>query len=338
MHYILRSFCLTALSLVTLFPPWSSATATLRVTPASLPLTPSERSWPSLYQMVDWELQHTLETRLHRNPLWSSLLRKQKMAVGVVDLTHPAHPRFVRLNGNSMMYAASLPKIAVLLAAVQAMEDGRLPETPAIMADLHHMIRYSNNDATTRIIERLGFRTIAAVLTAPSYQLFDMHRGGGLWVGKTYAKQGKRYPDPLQGLSHAATVTQVCRFYYMLVTGRLIGPERSAQMLTIMANPGLNHKFVAALADKVPKTRLFRKSGTWQTWHADSVLVWSDHWRRYILVALVHDAHGEQILRNLVPAVEEVLRPRPLRSLRQETFDLRGQSLVIDGGVLAEDI
>lgn len=338
MRTMLQSVRLTALSLIMLFPPWSPVTATPNVTPASLPLVASERSWPSLYHMVDWQRQRTLEARLHRDPLWSSLLRQGKMAVGVVDLTHPESPRFMRLNGNSMMYAASLPKIAVLLAAFQAMEDGTLPETPEIMADLHHMIRYSNNDATTRIIERLGFRTIATVLTAPSYRLFDMHRGGGLWVGKTYAQQGQRYPDPLQGLSHAATVTQVCRFYYFLATGRLINPERSAQMLTIMGNPGINHKFVAALANKVPKTRIFRKSGTWRTWHADSVLVWSDDWRRYILVALIQDEHGEQILRNLVPAVEEVLRPNPMRLLRQETRDLGGQALVIDGGILPQDI
>ncbi|MEZ4763593.1 MAG: hypothetical protein R3C26_10460 [Calditrichia bacterium] len=40
----------------------------------------------------------------------------------------------------------------------------------------------------------------------------------------------------------------------------------------------------------------------------DSMLCWGPNWRRYILVGLVEDAKGEQILRDLVPAVEEVLR------------------------------
>ena len=32
-------------------------------------------------------------------------------------------------------------------------------------------------------------------------------------------------------------------------------------------------------------------------------------WRRYILVALIEDDRGEQILKALVPVAEEVLRP-----------------------------
>jgi beta-lactamase class A len=286
----------------------ASPTVAHHVALEAVPALGSTYTWSSLYRRVDDELQRGLEARLQRNRRWATLLRRKKMAVGVVDLTHPEAPRFARVNGNTMMYAASLPKIAVLLAAVQAFESGVLPETPGMMDDLQQMIRYSNNAATTRMIDRLGFETIASVLMDPSYQLFDFQHGGGLWVGKRYAKRGRRYPDPLRGLSHAATVTQVCRFYYLLATGQLITPQRSQQMLKILSAPGLNHKFVASLAPQVPKTRLFRKSGTWRTWHADSVLVWSDGWRRYILTGLVEDAKGETILRALVPAIEEVLR------------------------------
>jgi beta-lactamase class A len=274
---------------------------------AAVPALAATHHWSSLYHQVDDTLQHSLEARLRQNRRWAVLLRKQKMAVGVVDLTHPEAPRFARLNGDTMMYAASLPKIAVLLAAFNAFESGTLPETPAMINDLQQMIRYSNNAATTRMIDRLGFETIASVLTAPSYRLFDVRHGGGLWVGKRYAKRGRRYPDPLHGLSHAATVTQVCRFYYLLATGRLISPQRSRQMLNILSAPGINHKFVAALAHRVPKTHLYRKSGTWKTWHADSVLVWGNRWRHYILTALVEDAQGEHILRELLPAVEDIL-------------------------------
>jgi beta-lactamase class A len=274
----------------------------------AVPALGTIHTWSSLYHRVDDVLQRSLEARLQRNRRWATLLRKKKMAVGVVDLTHPEAPRFARVNGNTMMYAASLPKIAVLLAAFQAFENGTLPETPRMLDDLQQMIRYSNNAATTRMIDRLGFEAIASVLMDPSYQLFDFQHGGGLWVGKRYAKRGRRYPDPMRGLSHAATVTQVCRFYYLLATGQLITRQRSQQMLKIMSAPGLNHKFVASLAPRVPKARLFRKSGTWRIWHADSVLVWSDGWRRYILTGLVEDAKGESILRALVPAIEEVLR------------------------------
>ena len=80
-------------------------------------------------------------------------------------------------------------------------------------------------------------------------------------------------------------------------------------MLEILSNPGIHHKFVNILERRVPRIYLFRKSGTWKVWHADSVLVWGPEWRRYILVGMVEDPQGEQILRNLVIAVEEVLHP-----------------------------
>ena len=94
-------------------------------------------------------------------------------------------------------------------------------------------------------------------------------------------------PEPIKGLSHAATASQVCRFYYQLAMGNLVSRERSREMLEILVNPEIDHKFVNTLKKTVPRAILFRKSGTWRTWHADSVLVWGPGWRRYIAVALV---------------------------------------------------
>ena len=285
----------------------SISTPLLAAPSPALPVIVSRDDWAPLYERADSALQARLESRLLQNKTWAELIKKKKMAVGLVDLTHPDSALFARVNGNVAMYAASLPKIGILLAAFQALEDSTLTPTPALMKDLREMIRVSSNKAAARVFNLLGFEKIRDVLTDPRYKLFDSERGGGLWVGKPYSKQGKRRGDPIKNLSHAATVTQVCRFYYLLATGRLVNPERSRQMLDIMADPGVHHKFVHSLNQKAPRARLFRKSGTWKTWHSDSVLVWGQEWRRYILVALVDDKGGEKILRNLVPAVEEVL-------------------------------
>lgn len=231
------------------------------------------------------------------------------MALAVVDLSKPEAPRFARVNGDTMMYAASLPKIAILLAGYQALEDGTLEETAEVYRDLGDMIRISCNASATRMIDRLGYRKIESVLTDPAYRLFDPALGGGLWVGKRYASQGDRYPDPLKGMSHAATVTQVSRFYYLLAHGRLVSPDRSRQMLEMLSDPGIQHKFVRALARVAPDARLYRKSGTWRNWHSDSVLVWGDDWRRYIVVALVEHPDGGRILEELVPAIDAILQP-----------------------------
>jgi beta-lactamase class A len=88
-------------------------------------------------------------------------------------------------------------------------------------------------------------------------------------------------------------------------------------MLEILVNPGINHKFVNTLHRIVPRATLFRKSGTWKTWHSDSVLVWGPQWRRYIAVALVDNKNGEKILRKLIPELETVLKRNATRMKRQ---------------------
>ena len=79
-------------------------------------------------------------------------------------------------------------------------------------------------------------------------------------------------------------------------------------MLSALENPELHHKLVNTSDQVVPNARLFRKSRSWRTYHSDSVLVWGENPnRRYIIVALVDDANGEQIIRDLVRPVEEGL-------------------------------
>lgn len=260
-----------------------------------------------LRSLIDIPLQDKLIAKLNENKKWKKLIANKKMAIGLVDLSDPLNVKFARVNGNVMMYAASLPKIAVLLAVEDALEKGEVEDSEEIQADLRLMISKSSNTAATRMIDLVGYDKIEQVLKDPVYDLYDEDYGGGLWVGKRYAKLGARYPEPIKGLSHAATVSQVCRYYYMLAYGKLVSYDRSKTMLSMMVDPELNHKFVNTLNQVAPKAKLFRKSGTWKEFHTDSVLVWGPEWRRYILVVLIEDPDGEKICRNLVTEVEKVL-------------------------------
>ncbi len=287
---------------------FSVAAGTGAAAPA-LPVPVPDRSWQSLEQHGDWKLQGQLERGLRTQPGWSQLIARNKFAVALVDISNPARPRFAEVNGDEMMYAASLPKIAILLAAVDAVESGKLVLDEALENDLNSMIRTSSNRAATDTIDRLGgLERVNAVLMDPRFNFYDRDNGGGLWVGKRYAKKGKRVPDPVKGISHGATATQVARFYYRMATGRLISPRASERMLAYMADPALHHKFVNSLGQEAPEARLYRKSGTWKHWHSDSVLVWGPNWRRYILVGMVEDRQGEEILRTLVGIAEGALQ------------------------------
>ncbi len=281
-------------------------------TPA-LPLRLPDTAWRPLDQRRDRELQAKLDRALKKEPLWQTLINQRKLAVGLVDLSSPAAPRFARVNGDTMMYAASLPKIAILLAACQGFEDGSLTETPQVRADLIEMIRRSDNFAASRMVGRIGLTKIERVILDPRYRFYDTASGGGIWVGSSFGGDGQQIPEPLQNLQQAATVNQVCRFYYLLAYGRLINPARSRQMLKILAFPDLHDKFVSMLEGSVPPNYMYRKSGEFRIWYSDSILVWDKAWRRYILVSMVEHPQGEQILKKLVPLVEDILKSPPVR-------------------------
>lgn len=252
-------------------------------------------------------LQKLLEREILANRKWSTLVSNDLMSVGIVDLSDIEDIRYAGINDDNMMYAASLPKIAILLAAMDAIDKGELKDTKEIRNDLRLMISKSNNQASTRMIDRLGYDKIEAVLRAPKNRLYDEKIGGGLWVGKRYASGGPTHREPLKNLSHAATTKQVCSFYYQLAMGNLINTERSKEMLDIMKDPELHHKFVNTLDKIAPNATIYRKSGSWKNFHSDSALVWGPN-RKYIIVALIDNDYGEQIIRDLVVPLEKVLK------------------------------
>ena len=145
-------------------------------TAASLPLDLAD-PWHTLDERLDTGLQEKLLRELERRELWKALIRKKKMAVGLVDLRDPGLPRFAMVNGKRTMYAASLPKIAVMYSSFKGFERGSLMESPEAIKDLQAMIRSSSNDAATRLIQELGFERIASELTSPTVELYDGRAG-----------------------------------------------------------------------------------------------------------------------------------------------------------------
>lgn len=274
---------------------------------SELPLRIEDSLVRPLRELNNVELQKKLDFIVASNKKWARLVRDKKLCIGLVDMRDPYNAKYANVNGSYMMYAASLPKIAVLLAAEDAMEKGEMEETPEITADMRLMIAKSNNAATTRMIDRVGFEKIEEVMTDPQYAFYDEDYGGGLWVGKRYASTGERHGDPLKNISHGASATQVCRYYYLLACGKLINYDRSKEMLGYLGNPELHHKFVNTMDKVAPSAKVFRKSGSWRDYHSDSALVWGPNGRRYILVALAEDADGETLMRNLMLEVDRKL-------------------------------
>jgi len=230
----------------------------------------------------------------------------KKLMIALVDITNPTRPRMASYNNDDMIYAASLPKIAIMLGAFQAAKSGRLIMDEELESLIRQMIRDSSNSAATQVLERVGIDYLARVLTSERYLLYDTDRNGGLWVGKPYAKEPVWRRDPLHHLSHGATPFEVARFYYLLETGRLVSPEASARMKAILANSSIDHKFVHALNEARPGSRIFRKSGSWGNYHADSAIVERDG-RKYIAVALANNRLASEWLARLIVGLDDII-------------------------------
>ncbi len=251
------------------------------------------------------DLQNSLNRALKKLQL-ERAVDEGRLAVSLVDLSHPARPCYAGVNDRRMLYAASLPKIAVLLAAFEKVKEGLLAYTSDVKEMLTRMIRFSSNPDASLAIQTVSFPYIASVLTTPRYGFYDPAQNGGLWVGKAYGGPNDQWQrDPLHNLSHGATSRQVARFFFLLDRGSLVSPAFSAEMKEILSDPGIHHKFVKGLETK-PGARLYRKSGTWRNWHSDAALVEREG-KRYIAVALMDDRKGGEVLERLIVELDDII-------------------------------
>ena len=248
----------------------------------------------------DAELQQRLDSAVAAMGL-RDMAATGKLSVAIVDLADPKAPRIAEVQGSRMIYAASVPKIAVLYAAFQARKEGRLAIDEPFRETLNQMCRVSSNTAASAAIQRVGFPYIASVLWQSG--LYDPAEGGGLWVGKAYGGQNDYWHrDPVANLSHGASARSLARLLTLLAQDRLVDAKSSREMREILGNPGLHHKFVRGLDEK-PST-IYRKSGSWSHWHGDAALVERDD-KRYVAVALCESDAGNKLLEELIGRLDD---------------------------------
>jgi len=264
----------------------------------------ADSSYPSLWESKDFGLQARLEAAVKEDGL-KPYVDEELLSLVIVDITDAHKPRVAELGGDRMVYAASLPKIAILLGAFVQIENKQLELDKELLDDMTEMIRYSSNTAATRVLERVGRENLLTILQSPRFQLYDAEHGGGLWVGKDYAKKGAYHRDPIKNLSHSATAMQVARFYYLLDTNRLVSKDLTTTMKQILSKPGISHKFVRGL-QSIPDIEIYRKSGSWGEYHADSALVESNG-HKFIIVGLAKHPQGGQWLVNIAEPLHDLI-------------------------------
>lgn len=229
-------------------------------------------------------------------------MTSDQTAIGILDLRTL---RVAMIHPDVEYYGASVPKVGILLAYFQLHPEAATNLDAQTRHELGLMIKVSSNEMASKFSHQLGLKNIQQVLD--SYHFYDASRGGGLWVGKHYGKDGERYGSPVGDNSHAATVRQLLRYYLLLEQGKLASPKASATMLEIFASPDIPHdndKFVKGLAWR--DVQILRKSGTWEDWLHDTAVI-SGPGRHYVLVALTHHPRGDDYLVDLAPAVNDLM-------------------------------
>jgi len=222
----------------------------------------SQQPYVQFPEQSDKTLQALLDNSVEAHEL-TNYINKNELSITLVDITDINAPKLAHVNGGVSFYAASLPKLAILLAVFEEVHQGNLELTPEIDAALVGMIRNSSNPDATLLYELVGAQRIAEILESERYRLYDRNAGGGLWVGKPYGKQPAWKRDPLTNFSHAATGVQVARFYYMLQRNELTDPDYCPIIKEILSDSAIEHKFVKGLKTENPSADIYRKSGTW---------------------------------------------------------------------------
>ncbi|MGE0384528.1 MAG: serine hydrolase [Gammaproteobacteria bacterium] len=270
--------------------------------------------YPELWESFDPELQEHLEAALGKLGLGKAI-NQRELGVALVDITNPHEPRVAAVNGDEMLYAASMPKIAILLGAFVEIEEGSMQLDDATRRSLTDMVRVSSNVEATRMLNRVGKDRLIRILQSDRFRLYDPSVNGGLWVGKEYGGSPAYRRDPLHNLSHGATAMQAARFYYLLETGQLVSPRLTREMKSMLGKPGIHHKFVKGLEQARPGAVVYRKSGTWERYHADSALVESGG-HKFIAVAIAENpAGGDWLAKMIVPMHDLVVRPQARQRL-----------------------
>jgi beta-lactamase class A len=262
---------------------------------------------------ADPSLQSSLES-IDANLRGKYGMTTDQAAVGVLDLTRL---RLAMIHPDRIEYAASVPKIGILLAWFQVHLEAITNLDAQTRHELGLMIKVSSNEMAAKYSQALGLAIIRQVLD--SYHFYDASRGGGIWIGKHYGQGSERVGDPVADHSHAATVRQLLRFYLLLEQDKLVSPAASQRMRDIFASPDIPHenvKFVRGLAGR--PLQILRKSGSWQDWLHDTAVI-SGPGRRYILVALTHHPKGDDYLVELAPAVDDLMLKAALPGRSEES-------------------
>jgi beta-lactamase class A len=202
-------------------------------------------------------------------PLFARADKEDHLSFALVDITDPSHVRYALRRPDWETFTASLSKIAVMLGVFDKLH--RTADTRSMATlkpKLDQMIKFSSNEDAKDLFRWAGHDAIRDALYA--HKLYDDQRGGLWWT--LASRQDKARLSHKEGLALCATARQVARYFLLMEQGRLVTPEDSLAIKSILHDSAL-----ALLSQGIKKAYLdieyYGKPGIYADTVAEGLLV-----------------------------------------------------------------
>ena len=204
---------------------------------------------------------------------------------------------------NRKLQSASLIKLFIMATAYEEIEKGALNKSEVIN-DIKIMINKSDNDATNRMIDKLGFNKINNYITTHSYNSTKLQR-----KMLESAKNGDNY----------TSVGDVGNLLESIYRGNCVSKKASTEMLDILKSQTLKSKIPAGVPSGVVTAN---KTGELSSVENDAAIVFKEG-APYVLVVMSNEINNTSEARNNI------------KEISSKVYNLMGTTSSSQGGTNA---
>jgi beta-lactamase class A len=277
----------------------------------------------SLQSLVDEAATKTLAKFADKN------LEAKQLSITLIDLRDPAHPSQASFRGNERVYPASVVKLFYLAAAQRWLEDKKIEDTPELRRALKDMIVDSSNEATQYVVDVITHTTSGYELPPKEMAEWQEKRNA---VNRYYSSLGytnintnqKTFCEDAYGREQVSrgpngenrnklTTDATARLLSEVVTGKVVSPSRSAQMMELLKRDysgtskdadDQGHGFTGIALQGMEGVRLWSKAGWTSTTRHDAAYLELPDGSKFVLVTFTTDHANE---REIIPTVARVV-------------------------------
>lgn len=182
----------------------------------------------------------------------------EKLSISLIDVSNPQQHTFAGYQNQSLRFPASVAKLFWMVAFYSALEKGLITQKEsAFTSDLEQMIRFSNNDAASRLLDKVTDTKSGGQLGGTELETWLTKRRqiNGFFQAAGYTNimlSTKNYPihylrqeqprgrdlqlrgDPSQPLRNQVTTDQSARLIYEIYTRQAVSSIASRKMAYLL--------------------------------------------------------------------------------------------------------